>query len=108
MICSATEISAICEICVVIRFLYAENMRAAEIHPELCVAIYGQNVIGERTVRELCRMLKKISEQMLMMKSKFKMFTKNYVSDGTLQFQNFGVNFHKFHILFCMRLSHVG
>jgi hypothetical protein len=52
MICSAIDISAICEICVVILFLYAENLRAAEIHPELCVAIYGQNVMGEGTVRQ--------------------------------------------------------
>jgi hypothetical protein len=25
------------------------------------------------------------------------------VKDGTSQFQNFRVNFHKFHALFCMR-----
>jgi hypothetical protein len=28
-----------------------------------------------------------------------------FVKDGTSQFQNFHVNFHKFHAQFCMRLS---
>jgi hypothetical protein len=28
-----------------------------------------------------------------------------YVKDGTSKFQNFCVNFHKFHAIFCARLS---
>jgi hypothetical protein len=35
----------------------------------------------------------------------FKVLTKKFVKDGTSQFQNFCVNFHKFHALFSMRLS---
>jgi hypothetical protein len=31
-----------------------------------------------------------------------------FVKDGTSQFQNFHVNFHKFHSLFCIRLSQLG
>jgi hypothetical protein len=35
----------------------------------------------------------------------FIVLTKKFVKDGTSQFQNFHVNFQKFHTLFCMRLS---
>jgi hypothetical protein len=31
-----------------------------------------------------------------------------FVKDGASQFQNFYVNFHKFHALFSVRLSHLG
>jgi hypothetical protein len=34
--------------------------------------------------------------------------TKKFVKDGALQFQNFRVNFHKFHALFSTRLSQLG
>jgi hypothetical protein len=37
-----------------------------------------------------------------------KMLTKKFVKDGTSQFQNFHVNFHKFYALFFMRLSQLG
>jgi hypothetical protein len=40
---------ASCKICDVIRFLHAKNMSAAEIHCELCTAVYGQNVMSEGT-----------------------------------------------------------
>jgi hypothetical protein len=43
--CLAIGNPAICEICVIIRFLHAENMRAPKIHRQLCV-IYGKNVIS--------------------------------------------------------------
>jgi hypothetical protein len=33
-------------------------MSAAEIHRELCVAVYGQNIMNEGTVRQWCRMFK--------------------------------------------------
>jgi hypothetical protein len=41
-----------------IQFLHAKNMSAAEMHRELCVAVYGQNVMSEGTVRQWCRILK--------------------------------------------------
>jgi hypothetical protein len=40
-----------CEIHVVVRFLHAKIMSAAEIHRELCPAVHGQNVMGEGKVR---------------------------------------------------------
>jgi hypothetical protein len=33
---------------------------------------------------------------------------KNLVKEGASQFQNFHVNFHKFHLLLSMRLSQLG
>jgi hypothetical protein len=41
----------------VIRFLRAKNINASEFHRELC-AIYGRNVMSERTGRQCCRMFK--------------------------------------------------
>jgi hypothetical protein len=41
-----------CEIRAVIRSLHVKNMNAAEIHGELCVAVYGQNKMSEGTVRQ--------------------------------------------------------
>jgi hypothetical protein len=40
MLCSAIDNPASCEIRLVIRFLHANNMSAAEIRRELC-AVYG-------------------------------------------------------------------
>jgi hypothetical protein len=57
MMCPEIDTRASCEIRAVIRFLHAKNMSAAEIHPELC-AVYGQNIMSEGTVRQLCRMFK--------------------------------------------------
>jgi transposase len=57
MLCPAIDNPASYEIRAVIRFLHAKNMRAAEIHRELC-AVYGQTVMSEGTVRQLCRMFK--------------------------------------------------
>jgi hypothetical protein len=39
--CSATDNPASCEIRALIRFLHAKDMTAAEIHRELCAAVYG-------------------------------------------------------------------
>jgi hypothetical protein len=47
MMCSATDNPASCEIRAVIHFLRAKNMSGAEIHHELCTAVYGQNVMSE-------------------------------------------------------------
>jgi hypothetical protein len=45
------------EIYSVIVFLNAKNIFAVEIYCELC-AVYGQNVMSERTVRQWCIMFK--------------------------------------------------
>lgn len=55
MICPANDNPASCEIRSVIHFLPAKNMIVAEFHHKLC-AVYGQNVLSEGTVRQLCRM----------------------------------------------------
>jgi hypothetical protein len=56
MICPAIDNPTSCEILALIHFLHAKNMSAAEIHHELCVVVYGQNVMSEGTVRQYCRM----------------------------------------------------
>jgi hypothetical protein len=48
---------ASCEIRAIIRFLHAKNLRAVEIHHELCM-VYGQNGISEETVRQWCTKFK--------------------------------------------------
>jgi hypothetical protein len=58
MMCPAIDNSVCCEIRAVIRLLHAKNVIAAEIHRELCAAVYGQNVINDGTVRQWCRMFK--------------------------------------------------
>jgi hypothetical protein len=55
--CPAIDKPASCEIRAVSRFLHAKIMSAAEIHHELC-AVYNQNIMSERTVRQWCRMFK--------------------------------------------------
>jgi hypothetical protein len=53
MMCPAIDNPAGCEIrAVVNHFRHAKNMTAAEIHPELCAAVYGQNVMSEGAVRQ--------------------------------------------------------
>jgi hypothetical protein len=52
MMCPVIDNSAAGKIRAVILFLYAKNTSALEIHPELCVVIYGQNVMIEGTVRK--------------------------------------------------------
>jgi hypothetical protein len=41
---------ASCEIRAVIPFLHTKNMSVAEIHPELCAAVYGENGISEGNI----------------------------------------------------------
>jgi hypothetical protein len=55
--CPVIDRPASCEIRVVIHFLHAKNMSAAEIHHELHT-VYGQNVMSEGTLKTVCRMLK--------------------------------------------------
>jgi hypothetical protein len=52
MKCSLIDNPASYKILVVISFLHAENMSAAEIHGELC-AVYDQNVMSEGTVKKM-------------------------------------------------------
>jgi hypothetical protein len=58
MMCSAIDNPASCEINAHICFLHTKNMSAVDIHHELCMAVYGRNVVSEGTVRQWCRMLK--------------------------------------------------
>jgi hypothetical protein len=58
MMCSAIDNPASCESRAVIRFLHTKHMTAAEIHLELCAAVYGQIVMSEGTLRQWCRMFK--------------------------------------------------
>jgi hypothetical protein len=111
-LCPAIDNPASCEIQAVIHFPHAKNISAAEIHHELC-AIYGQNVMSEKTLRQWYTMFKdgQTNEQTFMMKSEvvmFKMLTKIFVKDGASQFENFYMNFLKFHALFSTRLSQLG
>jgi hypothetical protein len=102
--------STSCEIRAVNCFLHAKNMIAVEIHCELCV-VYSQNVMSEGTVRQWCSMFIVKSEvvgHLYWVMILFKMLTKQFVKDGDSQFQNFCVNFLKFHALFSMRLSQLG
>jgi hypothetical protein len=57
MMSPAIDNPASCEISAVIRFLRAKNVIVAEIHRELC-SDYGQNIMGEGTVRQWCRKFK--------------------------------------------------
>jgi hypothetical protein len=47
-----------CEIQAVIHFHHAKNLSALEIHHELCMAVYSQNVMSKGTVRQWCRMFR--------------------------------------------------
>jgi hypothetical protein len=38
-------------------------MNADGIHGELCVAVYGQNVMSEEPIRQWCRMLKDVQKK---------------------------------------------
>jgi hypothetical protein len=46
MTCPAIDNPASCKIRAAVRFLHAENMSAADIHHELCAAVYAQNVMS--------------------------------------------------------------
>jgi hypothetical protein len=52
MMCPAIDNSDSCKIRAVVRFLRAENISAAEIHRELCAAVYSQNIMNEGTVKQ--------------------------------------------------------
>jgi hypothetical protein len=49
--CPVTVDSESCEIRTVIHFFHAKNMSTAEIHRELCAAVYSHNEMSEGTVR---------------------------------------------------------
>jgi hypothetical protein len=69
MVCLTIDNLTSYEICVVTRFLHAKSMSAAEIHRELRVAVYGQNVMSEGNIRHWCRMFKKMGDQMFTLKT---------------------------------------
>jgi len=51
-----TNVPANCEVLAVIRFLHEEGQITAQIHRRLChVQIYGDNVMKDSCVTELCR-----------------------------------------------------
>jgi hypothetical protein len=52
MMCPAIDNPASCEIRAVILFIRNKNRSAGEIHRELCVAVYDQNVMSDGTVRQ--------------------------------------------------------
>jgi hypothetical protein len=115
MMCPAIDNPTSCEICSVICFLQAKNLSAVEIYCELWV-VYGQNVMSEGTVRQWCRLSKNgwinvhheqqsgrppaVSDDLV------QIVDQKTVKDGASQFQNFHMNFHKFHALLSTRLSH--
>jgi hypothetical protein len=111
--CSVIDNIASCEILAVIRFLHAKNMSAAEIHWELCMMIYGQNVRSNRIIIQWYRMIK---DKLTNVPDEGRSGRPSVVNDDdvqsvkdvTSQFQNFCVNFHKFQELSSMRLSQLG
>jgi hypothetical protein len=52
MMCPVMDNPASCEILTVIHVLHAKNMSAAEIHRELCAAVYDQNVMSVGAVTQ--------------------------------------------------------
>jgi hypothetical protein len=46
MMCPAIDNPVSCKTRVVIHFLHSKIMSAAEIHRELCAAVYGQNIMS--------------------------------------------------------------
>jgi hypothetical protein len=106
--CSAIDNPTSCKIHTVIRSFHTRNVSPEEIHQELCMMVYSQNVISEGSVRQWCRMFTVKSKVVSEPSAVFKVLTNIFVKDGASKFENFHVNFHKFHALFCMRLSQLG
>jgi hypothetical protein len=57
MLCPAIDNPVSCGVRSVNRFLHSKKMNAAEVHRELC-AVYGQNLMSERSIRQWCKMSK--------------------------------------------------
>jgi hypothetical protein len=55
--CPVIDNPTSCEIRIIIYFLHAKNISAAEIEHELCT-VYGQNVMSKETLRQFCSMFK--------------------------------------------------
>jgi hypothetical protein len=51
MMCPAIDNPTSSKICTVTRFFHAKDLSAAEIHCELCVVVYSQNVMSEGSGR---------------------------------------------------------
>jgi hypothetical protein len=65
-VCPAIDIPASCEIRAIIRFVYARNMSAANIHHELWAMVYSQNVMNEE-LSDNCVECSKMGEQIFTM-----------------------------------------
>jgi hypothetical protein len=108
MLCPAADNLARCKIHAVVCFCFlrAKNMSAVEIHCELCT-VYSQNLMSEGIVRQWYRMFMMKSEVVdwtsIMSNDLVQSVEQKFVKDGTSQFQNFRVNFHKFHALISTR-----
>jgi hypothetical protein len=109
--CPAIHNPTSCKILTVIHFFPAKNASSAEIHHELCT-VYGQNVTSKGTVRQWCRMVKDGQKNVYneersgwssVVSDLVQNVAEKIVKDGTSQFQNFRVYFHKFHVLFSTR-----
>jgi hypothetical protein len=86
-------------------------MSAAEIHHELCVAVYILNVMSEGTVKTMvwnvhCK--EQSGWPSVVNDDLIQSVYQKLVKDGASKFQNSRVNFHKFHALFSIRLSQLG
>jgi hypothetical protein len=68
--CPVIDNPTSCKSWAIICFLLAKNMSAAEIHCELCVAVYSQNVMSEETKTIVYNVERWVGEQMFMMKTK--------------------------------------
>jgi transposase len=114
MMCPAIDNPTSCEIRAVIHFLHTKNMSAVEIHHELCAVVYGQNLMSEGTVRQWYRIFKdgwtnvhneqQSGQPSVVNDDLVHSVEQKFVKDGTSQFQNFRVNFYRFHALLSKRL----
>jgi hypothetical protein len=112
MMCTAIDNPTSCEIHAVTHFIYA-----AEIHREL-YAVEGQNITREGILRQWWEIFKDmrkmytssevVGRPSVVIDGLVQSVDQQSVKDGSLQFQNFRMNFHKFHILFSTRLSQLG
>jgi hypothetical protein len=89
-------------------------MSAAEVHHEVCV-VYSQNVMSEGTARQWCWMFKDGRTNVVFTMKSEVVGWPSVVSDDFVQneirhsqFQNFLMNFRKFHALSSTKLSQLG
>jgi hypothetical protein len=54
MVCPAFDNLANCKIVLLLTFIHVKYANVAEIHCDLCAAVYGQKVLSEGSVRQWC------------------------------------------------------